>query len=87
MKIIVDGTRLIRLELVKKLREHGQEVVAAVPTSGVNTLTGEGLVDAVKGASVVVDLTDSLSREVQRRCSASSSGCVSTASVSGCASA
>jgi len=59
MKIVVGGTELIRLKLVKKLREHGQEVVAAVPTSGVNTLTGEGLADAVKGAFVVVDQTNS----------------------------
>jgi hypothetical protein len=86
MKIVVGGTGFIRLKLVKKLREHGQEVVAGAPISGVNTLTGEGLAHAVKGASVVVDLTNSPSREFQWRRSASASGCVSTASVSGCAS-
>src|SRR5580704_9455683 len=64
MKIVViGGTGLIGSRLVKELREHGQEVVAASPTSGVNTLTGEGLADALKGASVVVDVTNSPSWE------------------------
>jgi uncharacterized protein YbjT (DUF2867 family) len=64
MKIVViGGTGLIGSKLVKKLREHGQDVVAASPTSGVNTLTGEGLADALKGASVVVDVTNSPSWE------------------------
>ena len=55
MKIVViDGTGYIGSKLVKKLSEHRQEVVAASPSSGVNTLTGEGLSDALKGASVVV---------------------------------
>src|SRR5438309_11521217 len=60
MKIVViGGTGLIGSKLVKKLREHGQEVVAASPTSGVNSLTGEGLADALKDDSVVVDVTNS----------------------------
>ena len=64
MKIVViGGTGLIGSKLVKKLREHGQEVVAASPTSGVNSLTCEGLADALKGASVVVDVTNSPSWE------------------------
>jgi uncharacterized protein YbjT (DUF2867 family) len=64
MKIVViGGTGLIGSKLVKKLREDGQEVVAASPTSGVNTLTGEGLAEALKGASVVVDVTNSPSWE------------------------
>jgi uncharacterized protein YbjT (DUF2867 family) len=64
MKIVViGGTGLIGSRLVKKLREHGQEVVAASPSSGVNTLTGEGLADALTGASVVVDVTNSPSWE------------------------
>ena len=64
MKIVViGGTGRIGSKLVKKLREHGQEVVAASPTSGVNTLTGEGLADALKGASVAVDVTNSPSWE------------------------
>jgi uncharacterized protein YbjT (DUF2867 family) len=60
MKIVViGGTGLIGSKLVKKLLEHGQEVVPASPTSGVNSVTGEGLADALKGASVVVDVTNS----------------------------
>jgi uncharacterized protein YbjT (DUF2867 family) len=64
MKIVViGGTGLIGSKLVKKLREHGQEVVAASPGSGVNSVTGEGLADALKGASVAVDVTNSPSWE------------------------
>src|SRR5689334_7159260 len=64
MKIVViGGTGLIGSKLVTKLREHGQEVVAASPATGVNSLTGEGLADALKGASVAVDVTNSPSWE------------------------
>ena len=64
MKIVViGGTGLIGSKLVKKLRDQGQEVVAAAPSSGVNTLTGEGLADALKRASVTVDVTNSPSWE------------------------
>src|SRR5258705_3881191 len=64
MKIVViGGTGLIGSKLVNRLREHGHEVVAASPSSGVNTLTGEGLADALNGASVVVDVTNSPSWE------------------------
>lgn len=64
MKIVViGGTGLIGSKLVRKLREHGQEVVAASPASGVNSITGEGLEDALKGASVAVDVTNSPSWE------------------------
>jgi uncharacterized protein YbjT (DUF2867 family) len=64
MKIVViGGTGLIGSKLVKKLREQGQEVVAASPSSGVNSITGEGLADALKGASVVIDVTNSPSWE------------------------
>src|SRR5213078_2957576 len=64
MKIVViGGTGLIGSKLVKKLREHGHEAVAASPNSGVNTLTGEGLAEVLKGASVVVDVTNSPSWE------------------------
>src|SRR5215469_8265914 len=60
MKIVViGGTGLIGSQLVALLRERGQEVVAASPNSGVNTLTGEGLA----GAQVVVDLENSPSFE------------------------
>jgi uncharacterized protein YbjT (DUF2867 family) len=64
MKIVViGGTGLIGSKLVNKLREHGHEAVAAAPNTGVNTLTGEGLAEVLKGASVVVDVTNSPSWE------------------------
>src|SRR6266849_6676604 len=64
MKIVViGGSGLIGSKLVTKLREQGHEAIAASPTSGVNTLTGEGLAEALKGASVVVDVTNSPSWE------------------------
>src|SRR5438874_5549310 len=64
MKIVViGGTGLIGSKLVIKLREHGHEAIAASPSSGVNTLTGEGLAEALKGASVVVDVSNSPSFE------------------------
>src|SRR5256884_8937997 len=60
MKIVViGGTGLIGSKLVTKLREHGHQAIAASPNSGVNTLTGEGLADVLKGASVVVDVSNS----------------------------
>src|SRR4051812_42403882 len=61
--VVVGGTGLIGSKLVKKLLEHGHEVVAASPSSGVNSLTGEGLGNALKGASAVVDVTNSPSWE------------------------
>src|ERR1700749_4869171 len=61
--VVVGGTGLIGSKLVTKLREHGHEAVAASPNSGVNTLTGEGLSEALKGASVVVDVSNSPSWE------------------------
>src|SRR5499427_6277585 len=64
MKIVViGGSGLIGSKLVKKLQEHGQEAIAASPNSGVNTLTGEGLAEVLKGASVVVDVSNSPSWE------------------------
>ena len=64
MKILViGGSGLIGSKLVPKLREHGQEAIAASPQSGVNCLTGEGLAEAMKGASVVVDVSNSPSWE------------------------
>ena len=60
MKIVViGGTGLIGSKLVNKLREGGHEAVAAAPNTGVNTLTGEGLAEALTGASVVVDVSNS----------------------------
>src|SRR5207248_10294281 len=64
MKIVViGGSGLIGSKLVIKLREHGHEAIAASPSSGVNTLTGEGLAETLKGASVVVDVSNSPSFE------------------------
>jgi uncharacterized protein YbjT (DUF2867 family) len=64
MKIVViGGTGLIGSRLVKKLRDEGQELVAAAPATGVNSITGEGLADALKGASVSIDVTNSPSWE------------------------
>ena len=64
MKIVViGGTGLIGTKLVKKLRERGHEALAASPSSGVNTITGEGLAQALTGAQVVVDVSNSPSWE------------------------
>lgn len=60
MKIVViGGTGLIGSKLVKLLRERGQEVLAASPASGVDTLTGAGLPEALAGAQAVVDVSNS----------------------------
>ena len=64
MKIVViGGTGLIGSKTVAILRQRGHQVVAASPQSGVNTLTGEGLDEALAGAQVVVDLANSPSFE------------------------
>ena len=59
MKIVViGGTGLIGTKLVNNLRKRGHETLAASPSSGVNTITGEGLAEALAGAQVVVDLAN-----------------------------
>lgn len=64
MKIVViGGTGLIGSKLVTKLSALGHEAVAAAPNTGVNTLTGEGLAEVLKGAQVVVDVSNSPSFE------------------------
>ena len=64
MKIVViGGTGLIGSKAVAILRENGHEVVAASPRSGINSITGEGLNEAVAGAQVVIDLANSPSFE------------------------
>jgi uncharacterized protein YbjT (DUF2867 family) len=64
MKIVViGGTGLIGSKTVAILRQDGHEVVAASPNSGVNTITGEGVKEAVAGAQVVIDLANSPSFE------------------------
>jgi len=61
--VVIGGSGLIGSKLVNNLRQRGHEVVAASPSSGVNTLTGEGLADALKGAEVVVDVANAPSWE------------------------
>jgi uncharacterized protein YbjT (DUF2867 family) len=61
--VVIGGTGLIGSKLVTKLREHGHEAVPASPDTGVNTLTGQGLAEALHGASVVVDVSNSPSFE------------------------
>jgi uncharacterized protein YbjT (DUF2867 family) len=64
MKIVVmGGSGLIGTKLVKKLRASGHEALAASPSSGVNTITGEGLAEALAGAQVVVDVENAPSWE------------------------
>jgi uncharacterized protein YbjT (DUF2867 family) len=64
MKIVViGGTGLIGSKTVTRLRQKGHEVIAASPNTGVNTITGEGLADALAGTDVVVDLANSPSFE------------------------
>lgn len=64
MKIVViGGTGLIGTKLVKRLQTLGHDVVAASPASGVDTVTGEGLAEALAGARVVVDVANSPSFE------------------------
>ncbi|RWM18552.1 SDR family oxidoreductase [Mesorhizobium sp.] len=64
MKIVViGGTGLIGSKTVERLRRKGHEVLAASPNSGVNTITGEGLTEALAGAQVVIDLANSPSFE------------------------
>ena len=61
--VVIGGTGLIGSKLVTRLRDQGHDVVAASPNSGVNTITGEGLPNAVRGAAVVVDVSNSPSFE------------------------
>jgi uncharacterized protein YbjT (DUF2867 family) len=61
--IVIGGTGLIGSGVVADLRRAGHESVAASPDTGVNTLTGDGLADVLRGAAVVVDVTNSPSFE------------------------
>ena len=64
MKIVViGGTGLIGSKVVEKLKQQGHEAIAAAPNTGVNTVTGEGLSEALVGADVVVDVANSPSLE------------------------
>jgi uncharacterized protein YbjT (DUF2867 family) len=60
MKIVViGGTGLIGSKVVEKLKQKGHEAIAAAPNTGVNTITGEGLKEAMTGTQVVIDLANS----------------------------
>jgi len=61
--VVVGGTGLIGTKVVKNLRDGGHEVVAASPSKGINSVTGEGLAAAFTGAQVVVDVTNAPSWE------------------------
>ena len=61
--VIIGGTGLIGSKTVPILRQGGHEVLAASPNTGVNTITGEGLKEALAGAQVVIDLANSPSFE------------------------
>ncbi len=61
--VVIGGTGLIGAKLVQGLTEHGHTAVAAAPSTGVNTVTGEGVSDVLRGAHVVVDVTNSPSFE------------------------
>lgn len=66
MKIVViGGTGFIGSKVVVKLRSAGHEVVAAAPSEGINSVTGEGLVPAMAGAHAVLDVTNSPTFEPQ----------------------
>ena len=61
--VIIGGTGLIGTKLTSKLRQRGHEVVQASPSTGVNTITGEGLGKVLSGADIVVDVSNSPSFE------------------------
>src|SRR5690348_16451657 len=61
--VVIGGSGLIGTKLVNNLRQRAREVVAASPSSGVNTITGEGLVKALDSAQVVVDVANAPSWE------------------------
>ena len=63
--VVLGGSGLIGSKLVHLLRQEGQDVVPASPASGINTVTGEGLDDALAGAQIVVDVTNSPSSEAK----------------------
>ncbi len=61
--VVIGGTGLVGSKVVARLNEHGHDAVAAAPDTGVNTITGEGLSEALQGADVVVDVSNSPSFE------------------------
>ncbi len=63
--VVVGGTGLIGSKVIGKLKAGGHEAVVAAPSTGVSTLTGEGLAEVLKGASAVIDVSNSPSLEEQ----------------------
>lgn len=63
--VVIGGTGLIGSKLVTKLGEYRHEAVPASPNTGVNTLTGEGLAEVLRGADVVIDVSNSPSFEAE----------------------
>ena len=61
--VIIGGTGLIGSKTAERIRKNGHEVIAASPSTGINTITGEGLADTLKHADVVIDLANSPSFE------------------------
>jgi uncharacterized protein YbjT (DUF2867 family) len=61
--LVIGGTGLIGSKVVEKLRQKGHEAIAGAPSTGVNTITGEGVKEAVTGAQVVIDLANAPSFE------------------------
>src|SRR5262249_11082220 len=61
--VVIGGTGLIGSKVVANLKQKGHEALAAAPNTGVNTITGEGLKEAMAGAQVVIDLANSPSFE------------------------
>src|SRR4029453_5663767 len=61
--VVIGGTGLIGSKVVGRLAEHGHKAIAASPRSAVDTVTGEGLAEALSGAQVVVDVSNSPSFE------------------------
>ena len=57
--VVVGGTGLIGSRVIEQLKQKGHEAIAAAPNTGVNTITGEGLKEAMAGAQVVIDLANS----------------------------
>src|SRR5437762_5123126 len=63
--LVIGGTGLIGSKIVERLKQKGHEAIAAAPSKGINTITGEGLADALAGTQVVVDVANSPSFEDQ----------------------
>ena len=64
MKIVViGGSGLIGTKVVAKLRQQGHQVISASPATGINTITGEGLTEAMQDTDIVIDLANSPSFE------------------------